>query len=163
MNEMKKLAATIDFKIDGQTTLSNLKYAKDCVKALKKSQMKDYFAEDVISWVGDELRENADLLGEFDKYSTTIVLSRDPEVLVNDETFGNCLVFIGVKVFVERVPVRLCGSCFDLRSTIEYGDYYERKNVFGYERTFCYDVEIDFNDGRVNETTRRQPTLSVTK
>lgn len=151
MANSKKLAANINFVVDNLTTIGVIKEAKAFVKALNKDKAtKQYLADDLVSWIGDELRECEDLIGT--NYGYEVVLSEDAPTVLYDAHTPH--VYIYAKVFVERRIVNCCGITTTLKSCL--GNRYNDNNVFSFYIGRCYDLDIE--DGEIKEITRHYPT-----
>lgn len=158
MANSKKLAANINFVVDDLTTIGTIKEAKALAKALNKDKAtKQYLADDLVSWIGDELRECADLIGtngyEYEVFNDDTISS-----MLHISPYNNQVsVYIYAHVFIKRFPPRFCGLTSSIRHALEADDYCKYNRVIGLDVSRCYHLDIE--DGKVKEITRSNPML----
>lgn len=157
MANSKQLAANINFVIDDLTTIGVIKEAKALAKALNKDKAtKQYLADDLVSWIGDELRECADLIRtnyyEYEVFNDDTISS-----MLHISPYNNQVsVYIYAQVFIKRFPLRFCGLTMSIKNALEPDDYCKYNRVIGLNVSRCYHLEVE--DGKVKEITRCNPT-----
>lgn len=157
MANSKELAANINFVVDSFTSIGDIKEAKALVKALNKDKAtKQYLADDLVNWIGDELRECADLIGT-DCYEYEVFIDDTISSTLHTTHYSNqASIYIYTQVFIKKFLPRFCGLTSSIRNVLEANNYCKDNRVIGLNVSRCYDLGLE--DGEIKEITRHYPT-----